>query len=722
MDGPAPTYESPNAHLYQALSSPDSIRILILFESDSDDDDLEFRLEETRLSDLKGQPDGYTALSYAWSEPEFSHEIWLGNERFLINANLDSALRHLRHQDSPIRLWVDAVCVNQSDVAEKNCQVQQMRDIFSLASETIIWLGPAEGNTTLSAWNFLERHSTWALNGDREMDYTIPAKLEQELLSFRGEFRDLEIDVLSRPWFTRIWVFQEAVPSRSLSVQCGFRRIAWDDFSRTVLQSERRDDRYGFSIQDDGRRDIVRAISQARQEYMKLHGIDGHSSSSRAPEASVAPLSMLNPLRLLHAARYLQASDARDKIFGVLGISEGIDTNDARFSVDYGLSPRSVYTRFARNLVEATNSMEILSRVDHSNGIEGFGPSATVDTPSWIPSWDYETPFIGHGVPGRSNLTILDTLSTELNDESEARKRRVANSNIVWSHSGSQLESAVMDSMEVSGRIVGRIGALTGTIGINGNEQALFNTLWDDCEDEDERFTLSMSLWARKLTSESYGSNFKADEDFTIRAKNNDVQREELDCAEEDDPNSSAIKSHLDELHAIRLYLTQATIHNSSDLPVYRHLYRRGKSTMRWSGQNIDRDIRRPSPRFIDEESIVDGRRLATCVKECVTNSAAAGGDTGGDGTGQLALVPASAKKGDVIIQISGARVPFVVRKQSDERSSTNIDIDGDSLTPERLIRALKARSFPWKLIGECLLNDFEELGEDSMDTRFRLV
>lgn len=715
MDGQAPTYESLNAHLYQPLSSPDSIRILTLFESDSSDDDLEGYLAEFRLSDLQEPSEEYVAISYARGEPDFSHQIWLGDEPFPIDANLDSALRHLRRRDSLVRLWVDAVCINQADIVEKNAQVQQMRSIFSAASETIVWLGPAGGNTALSAWNFLERHSTWALNDDREIDYTIPAKLEGDLLSFRGEFRDIEIDVLSRAWFKRLWSFQEAVLSRNLSVQCGYRRIAWDDFSKTVLQSDRRDDRYGFSIQNDGRRDIIQAISQTRREHLRGRGGDEHPpSSSQAPAESAAPMGMLKVVRLLHTGRYLEASDARDKIYGFLGIAGGINTNDARFRVDYELSPRTLYIQFAKNLIEATNSLEVLSYVDFSTRIEGVGPSATVKTPSWVPCWDYEFPFVSNGAHSRSTLTVLDTLPTESSDDNAARKMTVANTDIIWSHSGSS--SGVVDTMEVSGRILGRIGDLTGTIGMNGNAQTLFNTLLDDVEDEDERFTLSMALWARKLTSKGYDSDFKTDEDFIVVSRVDGVPWEAMDRADECDPNFSFIQSRLDELQGIRLHLKQATVANSN-LPVYQQLYRRGQSTRSWSGQKLDRDVRRPSPSVIDEGSIVDGRRLATCVKEPSTDS-----KISGDDAGQLALVPGSAKTGDVIIQISGARVPFVIRKRSDERSSVTVDMDGDSMSPEGLIRALKSRSLPWKLVGECLLNGFEELDEDSMDTRFRFL
>lgn len=706
MDTPAPPYESPNARVYQPLSSPDSIRILTLFECDSEDDDIECHLAETRLPDLDGDAGKYTALSYVWGKVKVSHEIWLGDQRFIIGANLHAALRHLRRRDKPIRLWVDAVCINQADLAEKSSQVQQMRNIFSAASETIIWLGPADGNTSVSAWNFLERHSTWALNDTHEVDYTRPAKLEEELLSFRGEFRDVEIDVLSRPWFRRLWVFQEAVLSRVLSVQCGYRRIAWDDFARTVLQSDRRDDRYGFSMRDDGKRDIVQAISQARREYLQRYGLDETPSSSQLP-----PSSMLKVLKLFHRGRYLKASDPKDKIFGLLGIAEGIDTNDPRFSVDYNLSPRTLYTQFARGVIEATNSLEIMSYVDFS---KPSGNGATVETPSWAPCWDYEGPFVNHGVHNRSNLTILDTLPTESSEEREARQKRVADSNIIWSHSEPQ--STTVDSMEISGRVVGRIGTLTRSIGVSGNDQALFQHLMGAVDDENEALTLSMALWARKLTSTSYSLNLKAGKDFIDRARFDGVPWEDLGRPEEDDPELSHNQSRSQELCAIHLHLRQATL-GDPNLPVYAHLYRRGQTVATWSGQNLDRDVPRPSPPVIDEESIVDGRRLAIIVNETDTDA-----DESEHAAGQLALVPGSASEGDMIIQISGARVPFVIRKEESEWLQVDSTTKRVSSSEKTHPRTLKSWTFPWELIGECLLNGFEELAEDDMDTRFRLV
>lgn len=47
-------------------------------------------------------------------------------------------------QDEPKVYWIDAICINQQDDAEKSTQVQAMRDVYDQAKLVIAWLGPSE--------------------------------------------------------------------------------------------------------------------------------------------------------------------------------------------------------------------------------------------------------------------------------------------------------------------------------------------------------------------------------------------------------------------------------------------------------------------------------------------------------------------------------------------------------------------------------------------------
>lgn len=222
---------------YDILTHPDSTRVLTLSPAANWKAEIEGDLSETRLSDELDVGQGYTALSYVWGTVHTSHTLKLSKGTIAIGANLDHALRDLRLYNRPCRIWVDAICINQYDLEERNHQVQQMRDIYAAARNTVIYLGSQWGNTCLSAWNFLERNSSWAWNPDVEVDATIPSKIDEHVTDFRGELADVDHDVLDRQWFRRLWVFQEAVVSRHLSIQCGRRRISWDDFCRIVLDS-----------------------------------------------------------------------------------------------------------------------------------------------------------------------------------------------------------------------------------------------------------------------------------------------------------------------------------------------------------------------------------------------------------------------------------------------------------------------------------------------------
>ena len=73
------------------------------------------------------------ALSYAWGQPPATRMIWINDLEFAVRDNLQSALQQLRLSDQIRTLWVDALCVNPSDVQERNHQVQHMTHIFGYA-------------------------------------------------------------------------------------------------------------------------------------------------------------------------------------------------------------------------------------------------------------------------------------------------------------------------------------------------------------------------------------------------------------------------------------------------------------------------------------------------------------------------------------------------------------------------------------------------------------
>jgi hypothetical protein len=65
----------------------------------------------------------YEALSWAWGDLRYKKELRIGNSTLHIPANLEPALQQLRHEKRSLDLWIDALCINQSDIQERSEQV-----------------------------------------------------------------------------------------------------------------------------------------------------------------------------------------------------------------------------------------------------------------------------------------------------------------------------------------------------------------------------------------------------------------------------------------------------------------------------------------------------------------------------------------------------------------------------------------------------------------------
>ncbi|KAI1351005.1 heterokaryon incompatibility [Xylaria sp. FL0043] len=161
------------------------------------------------------------ALSYVWGQKEHEGGILVDQQSFRLTQNLYDILHGLRHPDTIRTLWIDAICIDQSNVQERTHQVRLMRQIYSKAQKTIIWLhnnpepsdDPDEvksstplpsgfGGTTMNEYDLaailreIRRHEdlTWS---------------KKKLALFYMLYRCVKA-VLSHEWWNRIWTLQEA--------------------------------------------------------------------------------------------------------------------------------------------------------------------------------------------------------------------------------------------------------------------------------------------------------------------------------------------------------------------------------------------------------------------------------------------------------------------------------------------------------------------------------
>ena len=73
----------------------------------------------------------YVALSYTWGLANRLKEIQINNCRFMIRENLWWFLHHMRLRNQRKLFWIDALCIDQSNILERNHQVNLMRQIYS---------------------------------------------------------------------------------------------------------------------------------------------------------------------------------------------------------------------------------------------------------------------------------------------------------------------------------------------------------------------------------------------------------------------------------------------------------------------------------------------------------------------------------------------------------------------------------------------------------------
>lgn len=216
-------------YTYTPLYGANTIRLLSLHPAY--DSTAAVKCALVHVDSQSPQPLQYEALSYAWGTTiekrpisiqrkrackvrgsSSIHKIVTTSERLDVTENLESALKHLRYGDKKRILWIDAICINQSNVTERNAQVRNMHFIYSRATRVCVWLGP-QADDSDQAMVFVE-------NIVKD-----PANLD----SWNAFF-----SLITRPWFSRRWVIQELGFARTATIFCGTRCVPWSKLADAV--------------------------------------------------------------------------------------------------------------------------------------------------------------------------------------------------------------------------------------------------------------------------------------------------------------------------------------------------------------------------------------------------------------------------------------------------------------------------------------------------------
>lgn len=348
---------------YLPLSSKSSFRLLELLPASSPAAPLCVRLVH---SDITFQP-SYEALSYVWGDViPVSYAYGEEEKPIPITQNLHKALTHLRYDSHVRTLWVDALCINQSNHAERNQQVSIMGDIYRSANQVVIWLGEAADDSHLV---FAYINDTGPIS-----EPTPPAP--------SPALRRAWIALITRPWFFRTWVIQEVALSRETTVMCGTDSAPWR-----------------YSGYDARRRDISSAEG--------LSGVSSgpddepdHPLSGFDPDSHIRRLQTLrngsDPVKILRYSRLCQTGESKDRIYGILGL---FDPNF--ITVDYDLPNEQIWLQFIKAVITKTGNLSIL---------RSFGVAPASSLRSWVPDFNYvSTGGIlsrGHSISSRQDYTF----------------------------------------------------------------------------------------------------------------------------------------------------------------------------------------------------------------------------------------------------------------------------------------------------------------------------
>lgn len=190
---------------------------------------------------------GYEALSYTWrsNDPDEDAIVQDGSEEssstsLQLGGNLACALRHLRQRDTVRTLWIDAICINQSNLEERGKQVARMASIYKSARRVVVWLGTGSEDSDLAMQSLdylgkqviLTKDNWLFAPPDAEEPYWVEGTCS---VPYSEEVWAAINRLLGRPWFMRVWIIQEIQLARHGAViQCGREQIQWSCFRGAI--------------------------------------------------------------------------------------------------------------------------------------------------------------------------------------------------------------------------------------------------------------------------------------------------------------------------------------------------------------------------------------------------------------------------------------------------------------------------------------------------------
>lgn len=321
---------------------------------------------------LKDQPYSkeFYALSYVWGDPAAVCDLEINGKAVNIGASLHAALLSIRENTRFRIIWADALCINQSDYEEKSWQVQQMAKIYSRARATISWLGSSSEDSSLALATLIKLGKKisrlfWSIQEAGEGGPPPGTVKKSALQLARDPSRwDAITNLCARPYWSRIWIFQEMACSRDKYFMCGNSVAKNIDRPISILlacqivEGEIRSRPLGLHCL---------SMLDSVQTF-RFHG----NFPSDAPYY-IRPGTLHDMLVKLRA---LNATEPRDLIYAPLGIAT--DRGQLGIVPDYSKNLDLIFKEVACALLREGRLGVLLS---------ASLQDPTLQLPSWVPDW-----------------------------------------------------------------------------------------------------------------------------------------------------------------------------------------------------------------------------------------------------------------------------------------------------------------------------------------------
>ncbi|KAK7217886.1 hypothetical protein V2G26_005889 [Clonostachys chloroleuca] len=343
-----------NTYVYKPLSTLNAIRLIELNPSIDSDSQLTCQIFEHLLSEQHVE---YSAISYTWGVQKLYQSLEIRSDDNDVSylrttATVDALLRQFRAPTKPRYLWIDAICLDQSNETEKSTQVPIMGEVFQGAKVVDIWLGP-ENNTIPNLFAFFRALSTIP---DFSRWKTQLAMAKKVFLIMRQFFCNehtamtVMMDFFNRPWFLRRWVIQEACLARHPVVHCGSQSIP------------------------------LRTVHLAAVRFQRTDLTDYAIKMVASLSTQTIHLSILELLWHFHQSDCLEKKDRIAALWSLVNPNQ-------RFELNYNRLWTEIYQELACFLYQLNDNHISLQLLLH---LFEFGPvpqSEKILYPSWIPDW-----------------------------------------------------------------------------------------------------------------------------------------------------------------------------------------------------------------------------------------------------------------------------------------------------------------------------------------------